>query len=109
MRRLRDAGTERKPGEYVKYVVTRHDGPKASRVVPVELLGHGGRWFGDAGAPYHVEHYLQLLARSVETLLAPFGLWEGAVFEWLAGRRRTPYAVGDGRVDVPERPEWVRP
>lgn len=106
--RLRDMGTERKPGEYVKYVVTRHDGPKESRVVPIELFGQGSPWFGDADVTYHVEHYLRLLARSVETILAPFGLWEDTVMKWLAGRAENPYASRNDRVDIPERPEWVR-
>lgn len=109
LQRLRDAGTERRPGEFVKYVVARQDGPKESRVVPMELLDDGGEWFEDAGIPYHVEHYLRLLARSVETLLAPFGLWEDAVFDWLIGRTTAPYTTNNGRVDVPQRLEWVRP
>lgn len=108
LRRLRDAGTERQPGEYVKYVVARREGPKDSRVVPVELFGQGGAWFEDRGVTAHTEHYLRLLARSVETLLAPFGLWEDAVLAWLAGRARSPYIKAPGRVDVPARPEWVR-
>lgn len=108
MRRLRDAGTERKPGEYVKYVVTRQDGPKESRVVPVELQGQGSKWFPNAGTSYHIEHYLRLLARSVETLLAPFGLDEDYVVAWLAGRVATPYHAENGRVGAPARPEWSR-
>ena len=109
LRRLRDAGTERRPGEYVNYVVSRAEGPKDARVVPIELFEQSS-WFGEAGdlnVAYHVEHYLRLLARSVETLLAPFGYHEDAVLAWLAGRADAPVPPASERVDVPARPEWV--
>ncbi len=105
LRKLRDRGTERRPGEYVKYVVTRTDGPWASRVTPVELAGDDG-WFG-SGQTYHAGAYLRLLARSVETLLSPFGYEEENVLEWLQGRAPGPRAPAQQRVDVPPRPEWV--
>jgi DNA polymerase elongation subunit (family B) len=79
---LRDAGTERKPGEFVRYVVTRTKGPWAARARPLELLGDEAR--------YSVEAYLRLLARQVETLLAPFGYEEEPLFRWLAGTGACP-------------------
>ena len=106
LRRLRDAGTQRKPGEYVKYVVARQDGPWEGRTVPVELFGRQN-WFGDGKATYHVGHYLRLLARSVETLLAPFGYTEDNVVAWFEGSAERPEAVAPERVDLPARPEWV--
>ncbi len=107
LRRLRDAGTERKPGEYVKYVVSRQDGPKEGRVVPIELFASSSPWFGDIQTTYHVAHYVRLLARSVETLLAPFGYWEDFVHAWLMGASDQPLPPAPSRVDVPARPEWV--
>ena len=107
LRRLRDAGTERKPGEYLKYVVTRQDGPKDGRVVPIELWDQESPWFEDAPTTYSVLHYARLLARSVETILAPFGCWEDAVLDWFLGRADRPVPTPPRRVDVPTRPEWV--
>jgi len=89
LRRLRDAGTERRPGEFVQYVVTRRQGPWSSRAVPVELLGRSGRWL-DGEATYDVGAYLTLLARQVETLLSPFEYTEAGVLAWLEGRARSP-------------------
>lgn len=89
MRRLRQRGTERRPGEYVKYTVTREQGPWEGRVVPVELFGDASV-FGDTGTTYHVDHYLHLLARSVETLLSPFGYREDALHAWLSGQAPRP-------------------
>ncbi len=88
--RLRDAGTERRPGEYVKYVVTRQGGPKDGRVVPIELWNQEPSWFDPTGRNGHTLHYLRLLARSVETLLSPFGYEEERVLAWLAGTAREP-------------------
>ena len=107
LRRLRDAGTERKPGEYLKYVVTRQGGPKDGRVVPIELWDQESPWFEDAPTTYSVLHYARLLARSVETILAPFGCWEDAVLDWFLGRAERPIPTPPRRVDVPARPEWV--
>lgn len=109
LRRLRDAGTERKPGEYVKYVVARQNGPREGRVVPVELFDEASPWFGETQVTYQVAHYLRLLARSVETILAPFGYFEDALFAWLAGKAPRPQPTEDQRVDLPPRPEFVRP
>ena len=89
---LRDAGTELRPGEFVEYVVTRTEGPWAGRTKPVALLGQESRWFGPpaGGGAYHVDAYLRLLARQVETLLAPFGYTEESVHAWLTGKARRP-------------------
>lgn len=92
LRTLRSAGTERKPGEHIQYVLTRTDGPWQARARPADLLGQPSPWFGATGETYHVDAYLRLLARSVETLLAPFGYTEEGVHAWLAGRRRDPRA-----------------
>ena len=105
--RLRDAGTERKPGEYLKYVVTRQDGPKEGRVVPIELFDQPSPWFEDVRIGYSTSHYLRLLARSVENLLAPFGYWEDGLYDWFTGRAQRPRPPAPKRVDTPTRPEWV--
>ncbi|MGB0651765.1 MAG: DNA polymerase domain-containing protein [Thermoplasmatota archaeon] len=105
--RLRDAGTERKPGEYLKYVVTREKGPKESRVVPIELFDQQPAWFQDVRVGYNVNHYLRLLARSVENLVAPFGYDEEGLYQWLAGRADAPKPPPRRRVDLPSKPEWV--
>ncbi|MFO1533183.1 MAG: DNA polymerase domain-containing protein [Thermoplasmatota archaeon] len=88
LRRLRDAGTERKPGEYIQYVVTRTTGPWMGRAVPVELLHEPSPWFEDAPQGYDVDAYVRLLARHVETLLSPFGYTEDALHAWFTGRTR---------------------
>lgn len=85
---LRDAGTERKPGEYVKYVVTRKSGPWRGRVAPVELIDEPTTWFGSTEKTYHIDHYVRLLARNVETLLSPFGYTEDRVHAWLSGKSK---------------------
>ncbi|HUR25712.1 MAG TPA: DNA polymerase domain-containing protein [Candidatus Thermoplasmatota archaeon] len=87
---LRDAGTERRPGEFVQYVITRAEGPWAGRTKPVALLEQESRWFGPTAGTYHVDAYLRLLARQVETILAPFGYTEDSVYAWLWGRSRRP-------------------
>lgn len=87
---LRDAGTERKPGEYVKFVVSRTTGPWDARVKPVELMGEASPWFGAPAETYAVDAYLRLLARNVETLLSPFGYTEEGVLAWLRGNSKRP-------------------
>jgi DNA polymerase-2 len=104
MRKLRDAGTERRPGEYVKYVVTRTAGPWEGRAMPVELMGRDSPWFGGTPDTYHADFYLRLLARSVETLLAPFGYTEDGLHAWMSGRSRTPH---QGPSTTPA-PTWAR-
>jgi DNA polymerase II len=85
---LRDAGTERRPGEFIQYVITRTEGPWAGRTKPVELLGHKSPWFGPGLETYHVDAYLRLLARQVETILAPFGYTEQSLHSWFVGHTR---------------------
>lgn len=97
LKRLRSAGTERKPGEYVKYVITRTDGPWTGRAIPVELLDQPSPWFQDVQETYDVDAYLRLLARQVETMLAPFGYTEENLLQWLVGRSKRPYT------DLPHR------
>ena len=92
MRKLRDAGTERRPGEYVKYVITRTEGPWNGRVTPIELFGEKSEWVEHAPVPYHVGAYLRLLARSVETLLSPFGYTEDALYDWFVGAAKRPFS-----------------
>jgi DNA polymerase II len=91
--RLRDAGTERKPGEYVKYVLTRGEGPWEGRATPVELLEEESPWFGALPDTYDVDAYVRLLARQVETLLSPFGYQEEALYGWLCGRAKRPFSL----------------
>jgi DNA polymerase elongation subunit (family B) len=92
---LLHAGTVRNPGEYVKYVVARRDGPHPSRAIPIELMGESTLFGKRTAQDYHVESYTRLLARSVETILAPFGYTEDGVLEWLLGHtaRALPSAV----------------
>ncbi len=98
LRALRDSGTERKPGEYVKYVVARSSGPWRSRVVPVELSRQTSGWYDeDPDVAYDVGAYLRLLARCVETLFAPFGYSEEGVHSWFRGVSRTPFRGPDDR------------
>lgn len=92
LRRLRDGGKELHPGEYIKYVVTREDGPKEGQVVPLELFGKEN-WFGiKTVSPSHA-HYGRLLARSIETLFGSFGYQEEPVLRWLLGQSHTPLPV----------------
>jgi DNA polymerase II len=90
LRRLRDAGTERRPGEHVRYVIARTEGPWEGRATPVELLGATSPWFDGGRDRYDVDAYLRLLAREVETLLSPFGYTEESLHSWLSGRRKGP-------------------
>ena len=67
IRQLREAGAERGPGEVVRFVLLdRRSRSFRDRVRPAELLEGSERY--DAPA------YLELLARSAETLLAPLGV-----------------------------------
>jgi DNA polymerase elongation subunit (family B) len=140
LERLADAGIDRHPGEYVKYIVVRTEGPRKLRAKPVELLGKPepldfvlpriespGEGEGDSegegdgegkggGAEtairglevYDVEFYVRLLARSVETLLSPFGYSEERVFRWLMGRAVSPVEGGFVPFLRPARPRFVR-
>jgi DNA polymerase-2 len=108
LERLAQAGTKRQPGEYVKYVVTRRQGPGHGRSAPVELFGQPSLWGAPTKPAYNLDHYLRLLARSVETILAPFGYEEEAVFDWLRGRSTAPRRSSTRSVTEPEPPEFVR-
>lgn len=80
LRKLRDAGIELKPGQSVPYIITRSQGVPDQRSVPAALWGQGPF---EGGTHYDVPAYLRLLARSVETLLSPFGYREDALLDWL--------------------------
>jgi DNA polymerase elongation subunit (family B) len=80
LRKLRDAGIELKPGQSVPYVITRSQGVPDQRSVPAALWGRGPF---EGGTQYDVGAYLRLLARSVETLLSPFGYDEETLVGWL--------------------------
>lgn len=97
LRLLRDAGTELRPGQNVRFVVARTQGPWRARVVPLDLIGKRAPWFDGGGPAYDVDAYVRLLARQVETLLAPFGYTEDVLHAWLSGRRRRPDPVASGR------------
>jgi DNA polymerase elongation subunit (family B) len=83
LRQLADAGAVRGAGEVVRFVLLdRRSRGFRDRVRAAELLRGDERY--DAGA------YLELLARAVETLLAPFGVERSALL---------------ARWGVPDRPE----
>ena len=109
LQRLEAAGTKRQAGEYVKLVVARKSGPGPGRQTPVELLDEEGLWGPSTQPLYHVDHYLRLLARSVETLLAPFGYEEERVLDWLRGRAASPRAPETRRITGEAKPEYARP
>lgn len=104
---LLEIGTVRNPGEYVKYVVARRKGPKASRALPIEVLKLPGRLGTVRANEYDVGFYLRLLARSIETILAPFGYTEERVFQWLQGAARTPSPARSGQVSRDVPPAYV--
>lgn len=85
MRKLRAAGISVQPGQTVQLVVQRGDPklPWEQRATPLALLDKPGP-FG-AGAPYDRAFYVRHLARSVETILSPFGVEEDPLARWLAG------------------------
>ena len=90
LRQLESAGASRGPGEIVRYVVLdRRSRSFRDRVRPAELLEGSERY--DAGA------YLELLARSAETLLAPLGV------------DRTQLRARWGMAPAPERDEYRSP
>lgn len=97
LRQLRAQGVERSAGEEVAYVITdRRSRDWQRKVVAAELLR------GDE--PYDPPAYVELLARSFETLFEPFGWTLDRVLErWGHGPRRPGYApkerrsVEDGR------------
>jgi hypothetical protein len=75
----------------------------------VELWDDPGAFGEGVATPYDIPHYLRLLARSVETLLAPFGFGEEPVLAWLSGRSASPRAAGNAAVFEPPVPEFSRP
>jgi len=90
LRQLKEAGADRGPGEKVRFVLLdRRSRSFRHRVRPAELLEGNERY--DAGA------YLELLARSAETLLAPLGVDRDAL------RARW------GAEPAPERDEYRSP
>ncbi|MGD0588645.1 MAG: DNA polymerase domain-containing protein [Thermoplasmata archaeon] len=90
LRQLEEAGATRGPGEKVRFVILdRRSRSFRHRVRPAELLEGNERY--DAGA------YLEILARSAETLLAPLGVDRDAL------RARW------GAEPAPERDEYRSP
>jgi DNA polymerase-2 len=74
MRQLADAGVTRMPGESVRFVVRdRRSRSWRDRVRVAELL--------EPDDDYDVGAYLELMARSAETLLAPLGVKRAALLE----------------------------
>ncbi len=98
LRQLAHHGVVREPGETVRYVIVdRRARSWRDRVRIAELLEPGTSY--DRGA------YLELLARSAETLLAPLGVGRSALLEeWPEppgppeGRYRSPEAIGQRRL-----------
>lgn len=90
LRQLKEAGAVRGPGEKVRFVILdRRSRSFRHRVRPAELLEGNERY--DVGA------YLELLARSAETLLAPLGV------------DREALRVRWGIEPAPEREEYRSP
>ena len=100
LRQLKEAGAVRGPGEKVRFVLLdRRSRSYLHRVRPAELLEGNERY--DAGA------YLELLARSAETLLAPLGVdRDGLRARWGAepaperDEYRSPESLGQSRLEV---------
>jgi DNA polymerase elongation subunit (family B) len=100
LRQLAANGVERAPGETVRYVIVdRKARAWRDRVRVAELL--------ERDTPYDPAAYLELLARSAETLLAPLGVERAALLaSWPqpppvpAPRYRSPEALGQGRLDA---------
>ncbi|MDE1819364.1 MAG: hypothetical protein KGJ23_03470 [Euryarchaeota archaeon] len=86
LRSLKQAGIVREPGEDISYLIRdQRSRDYRERAVPSELLT--GRERCDVSA------YVELLARSFETLFLPFGYDVDRVLElwgWKAGRRGRP-------------------
>ena len=93
LRQLAEAGAERGAGELVRYVILdRRSRAFRHRVRAAELI--------EGDESYDPGAYLELLARSAETLLAPLGVDRASLLErWGVGPapERTPYRS-------PERP-----
>lgn len=86
LRKLRAAGIAIHPGQGLSYVVLRGSKSAADqRAVPVQLLHAGGPLGSEPVRPSR-DHYARLLARSMETLLAPLGYTEEDMEQALVGR-----------------------
>ena len=104
LRQLAHHGVERAPGETVRYVIVdRRARSWRDRVRVAELL--------DADTPYDPTAYLELLARSAETLLAPLGVDRRALrASWPAPaeptgpRYRSAERLGQSRLELPASP-----
>ena len=100
LRQLSDRGVERSPGEFVRYVVLdRRSRSWRQRVRVAELIEGGERYDPDA--------YLDLLAKSAETILGPIGITrESLGLRWNLSqpperaRYRSPEAAGQRAVPV---------
>ncbi|MGC2035311.1 MAG: DNA polymerase domain-containing protein [Thermoplasmata archaeon] len=98
-RQLAAEGVDRAPGETVRYVVQdRSSRSWRDRVKVAELLDE---------APYDRAAYLELLARSAETLLAPLGVRRADLLaRWKVapppprGRYRSPEGPSQSRLDT---------
>jgi DNA polymerase-2 len=86
LRKLRDSGIPVQPGQRIAYVVLRDSrAPSQQRAIPLQLLHQPGPLGNHPVAPSS-SHYLRLLARSLETLLAPAGYREDELLAVLEGR-----------------------
>ncbi len=108
LRQLAEAGANRMPGEYVRYVILdRTSRSWRTRVRVAEALTGEERY--DVGA------YLELLARAAETLLAPLGVDRATLLErWHVGpppereryhsaEQRAQRSLGAGEASHPKR------
>jgi DNA polymerase-2 len=104
LRQLADVGVERGPGETVRYlIVDRRSRSWRERVRVAERL--------DPSVGYDADAYLELLARSAETLLVPLGIDRALLRErWdlpeapERDRYRSPEASGQQRLGTPGSP-----
>ncbi|MCI4332154.1 MAG: hypothetical protein L3K01_00245 [Thermoplasmata archaeon] len=97
LRQLKDVGVDRGPGETVRYlVVDRRSRSWRDRVKVAERLR------GDES--YDADAYLEMLARSAETLLVPLGIDRALLSE----RWQLPAAPGRDRYRSPEGPSQRR-
>ena len=92
----------------LKLLQKQISGRKEIKATPVELLGRPGPLGIDAPPAYDTDFYLRLLARSVETLLAPFGYEEDAVLDWLRGRSTAPKRNSPRPLVDESTPRFVR-
>ena len=87
LHKLRDAGIAVQLGQSVSYIVLRDSHSTAQmRAVPLQLLHHAGP-LGRQPVRPSTDHYSGLLARSMETLLAPLGYDEAQMLQAIRGSR----------------------